>query len=273
MSAQIHPTAIVGPEVQLADDVIIGPSCYLEGRIILGPGSVLLNHVFAKGPLTLGEQNRVYPNVTLGHDPQDAGFDPDTPGAGCIIGDRNTIREGVSIHRATGDIPTTIGDDNMIMAYGHVAHDCKLGNHIVMANNALLGGHCEVQNNVFIGGNGGAHQFCRIGRLAMIGGTNAVSQDVAPFCMVMENRTVTGLNRVGLRRAGMRDQIKSLEQAYNILLDGKTLNANAIAQVREQFANCPACLEMADFVDSSKRGVTRHYNRKYVMMSDRASRV
>ena len=266
MSARIHPTAMVGSQVELAEDVYIGPYCLLEGSIKIESGTVLLGHVCTQGPMTIGRNNRIYPHTTLGYDPQDLAFNPDKSGVGCVIGNSNIIREGVSIHRATQDSPTRIGHGNMLMAHSHVAHDCVLENDVVMANSALLGGHCYVEDGAFLGGNCGIHQFCRIGRLAMVSAEQGVSQDVAPFCMVLETRTVTGLNRVGLRRAGMRDAIKPLEKAYEILLRANESNHNAIARVRRELGDCSACLEMAAFVEASRRGITRHFNRKHVMM-------
>lgn len=266
MSAKIHPTAVVGDAVELADDVVVGPYCVLTGKISIAAGTVLLHQVYARGPLTVGRNNRVYPNVTLGYDPQDWSFDPNVDGAGTVIGDNNIFRENVTIHRATRQTPTTIGNRNMFMACAHVAHDCQVGSYVTLANGALLAGHVTVGDGVFVGGNAGVHQYCRIGRLAMISGLHGATQDVPPFCNVLENRTITGLNRVGLRRAGLRHAIRPLEQAYNILLQSRLNNANGIQRVREEFADVPECIEFADFIATSKRGICRHYNRKDVAM-------
>lgn len=265
MSVQIHPTAIVDEQVQFGSNVTVGPFCILEGDITLGDNCRLLANVHMKGPLTIGADCRFYPHSCIGYDPQDRGFDPDTPGAGTVLGERNVFREGVTIHRATKDHPTSLGSDNMLMSNSHIGHDSQLGSHITMANSALVAGHVHVGDGVFIGGNAGIHQFCKVGRLVMISGQRGVLQDVPPFCNVLETRTITGLNRVGLRRAGLRRSIKNLERAFEILFLSNQSNPVGIEQVRRELSHCPLCQEMADFVATSTRGIARHFNRKHMM--------
>lgn len=266
MSATIHPTAIIDQDVELADDVVIGPYCVLEGKISIGRGTRLLNHVTVKGPLTMGEDNLVYPYVSLGHDPQDLSFNPEEPGAGTVIGDRNKFRESFCVHRATGDKPTSIGSDCMFMHISHVGHDCQIGNHVILSNSCLLGGHTVMGDHVVCAGNSGTHQFVRVGRMAMLGALVGVNQDLPPFCLALELRTIAGINRVGLRRNGLRHAIKPLERAYEMLCMRAESNTNAIKRVRQELADSPEAQEMADFVENSKRGICRHFSRHRVMM-------
>lgn len=266
MSTTIHPTAIIGPEVELADNVTIGPYCVLEGKVSVGSGTLLMHHATLKGPLKLGEHNRIYPFVSIGQDPQHLAFDPDIPGAGTIVGDGNIFRESSSVHRATGKIPTTMGNQNMLMSVSHIAHDCIVGNNAILANSALVGGHCTIGDHAFLGANSAAHQNTRIGRMAMLGAQMGVNQDLPPFCLCMENRTISGLNRVGLRRHGLRHAVKSLERAYEILCMGAENNPNAIKRVRAELADSPEAQEMASFIEQSTRGICRHFSRHKVMM-------
>ncbi|WP_428389375.1 acyl-ACP--UDP-N-acetylglucosamine O-acyltransferase [Mucisphaera sp.] len=252
---KIHPTAIISDHATLADDVEIGPWCIIEGEVTIGPGTRLLANVHLQGPLTLGEANTLYPHACIGFAPQDRKFQPTTEGAGTRIGHRNILREAVTIHRATGNHPTTLGDDNYLMVGSHMGHDATVGDRCNLANAVLLAGHATVQNDVTIGGGAAVHQNCRIGNRAMIAGVIGVVQDVLPFTILYHTREMIGLNLVGLRRAGMRDQIKPLQKALELACYAGLSNKAAVARIRTEFPDQPACLEMADFIETTTRGI------------------
>jgi UDP-N-acetylglucosamine acyltransferase len=253
---QIHLTATVDDQAQLADDVVIGPQCVIDGPVTIGLGTKLIAQVYLKGPLTIGANNTFYPMAAIGLEPQDWKADPDKPGLGTRIGDNNMIREGVSIHRASRDEhPTTLGNHNYLMAASHVAHDCVVGNDCMFANSALLGGHCEVGDGVIMAGNSGAQQFCRIGRLSMVGGAEGITADLPPFCMVHHTKQVSALNLIGLRRAGLRAHIKPLREAFNLYYRRGIPGGKALAMIDEQLDD-ELVTEFTDFIKSSKRGVT-----------------
>jgi len=176
--ANVHPTAIVSDEAQLGEDVEVGPWCVIEGAVTIGDGTRLQHRVTLKGPLTIGRDNQLYPNVLIGYEPQDRKYPPDRPGAGAAVGDQNILREGFTLHRATGDRPTTLGNHNYMMANSHMAHDCVVGSHCMFANGALLGGHVEVADGAILGGNACVHQFCRVGRLTMIAGNRGSTPSI-----------------------------------------------------------------------------------------------
>ncbi|MEX0774221.1 MAG: acyl-ACP--UDP-N-acetylglucosamine O-acyltransferase [Phycisphaeraceae bacterium] len=253
----IHPSSVIDDPSLLADDVRIGPGCIIQGRVGIGAGTRLLGHVFLVGPLTLGQRNTLYPNVALGFEPQDRKFDFGKAGTGTVIGDDNVLREGVTIHRATGQRATTLGNRNMLMVNSHLGHDCLVDDDCTLANGALLGGHVEVQNNVTMGGNAAVHQFCRIGRLSMLSGVIAIVQDLPPFCVAYNTRSVGSLNIIGLRRAGYRDHVKPLQKAFEIFFRQNHVRTYAVDLIRKQLGDDPLCLEFADFVATpSPRGVT-----------------
>lgn len=252
---QIHPSAIVEESVELADDVVVGPQCIVQGRVKVGAGTKLLHRVTLHGPLTIGRGNVIYPNACIGYAPQDLKFDHDHGGAGTVIGDGNTTREGVTIHRATKDRPTTLGDRNYLMVGSHMGHDTLVGNDVTMANDAMLGGHVEVGDRAILGGNSGVHQFCRIGRLSLIGGGQTVLQDLPPFC-IAHTKDVGSLNLVGLRRAGLGGHIKALKRAFDLIFRSRLAKPTAIERVLAELGDDPLCVEMADFLRHSKRGIT-----------------
>ena len=247
---------MVDDRAVLADDVVVGPGCVIEGAVTLGAGCRLIGHVFLQGPMTLGERNIMYPNVCLGYAPQDVKIDPATfVGAGTVIGDRNFFREGVTIHRATGKRPTTVGNDNYFMCNSHLGHDVILGNNCQLANGSLIAGHVEVQDNVILGGNSGVHQFCRVGRLSMISGIEAITKDLPPFCVSYNSHTVGSLNLVGLRRGDLRPHIDDLRRAFDIMYRSGLANDSAVARIRGELGHDTLCMEFADFIASTKRGI------------------
>jgi UDP-N-acetylglucosamine acyltransferase len=252
----IHPSSIVDPQAELAEGVIIGPQCVVQGPVKIGSGTQLLHRVTLQGPLTIGKNNRIYPNATLGLEPQDRKYDMNKGGAGTLIGDDNILREGVTIHRATGDHPTTVGSRNFLMVNSHLAHDVTIGNDITMANGTLIAGHVTIEDRAVFGGNAVVHQFCRIGRMAMMSGIRGVTQDVPPFCVVYHSKRVGSLNLIGLRRAGYRASIDPLKKAFEILYRmGLPTNA-AVKRIEAELGTDPLCAEFAAFCKASKRGVT-----------------
>jgi len=252
----IHPTATIDDQARLAEDVVVGPQCVIEGPVTIGPGTKLIAQVYLKGPLTLGANNTIYPFATIGLEPQDWKADPNKPGKGTIIGDNNMIREGVSIHRASRDEhATTVGNHNYLMAYSHIAHDCVVGSDCMFANSALLGGHCQVGDRVILGGNCGVQQFCRIGRMAMLGGCEGMTADLPPFCMIHHTKQVSALNLIGLRRAGLRAHIKPLREAFDLYYRRGIPGTKALSMIDDQIDD-PLVTEFVAFIRASERGVT-----------------
>ncbi len=256
-SASVHPTAVVDDEARLGPGVDVGPYCVIEGAVTLGEGVRVRPHSVLSGPLTIGDGTSVGPFVTLGAPPQDFKFGPDSPTAGVVIGRGCIIREYASVHAATNaETPTTIGDEVFMMAGSHVGHDCRVGNNVVMVNGAGLSGHCEVGDRANLSGHTGVHQFCRIGRLAMISGGLAVGMDVPPFCVVDERNRLGRVNIVGLRRSGMeKHEVEAVKLAFRELLRGTTSRAGLLEELRRRGREAPALVEMADFIEGSKRGI------------------
>ena len=252
---QIHPSAVIDPKADIYPSTSVGPFCVIEGDVTVGPNCTLISNVFLKGPLTIGENNTFYPNTYIGFEPQDYKFDPATKGAGTVIGNNNIFREGVSIHRATGDIPTTVGDRNMMMVNSHLAHDVVMHNDCVLVNGSLIGGHVEIFDKFTAGGNAVVHQHCRVGRLSMLSGVEGLTQDLPPFCMCYHTRLIGSLNIVGLRRNGYRKHIKNLQRAFDIMLRMSLPNKAVTEHIRAELGHDPLCEEMAAFVESSRRGI------------------
>lgn len=235
--ARIHPTAIVEPGAQLADDVVIGPYCCVGPDVQLDAGVELGAHVVIAGHTRIGKGTRVYPYASLGQPPQHLGYKGEP--TRLEIGERNVIREYVTFNVGTvhGGEVTRIGNDGFFMVGAHVAHDCQVGNRVIMANNATLGGHVTLGDYVVVGGLSAIHQFVRIGAHVMIGGASAVAHDVIPFALAVGNRaSLAGLNVVGLkRREFTREQIIAIRKAYDMLFFGPGHLADRVAAfVREQ---------------------------------------
>ena len=254
MTAKIHPTSTINGEVHLADDVEIGPHCVLDGPITIGAGTVLMGHSYLTGPLTIGAGNRIYPFVCLGFEPQDYKFDPEANCAGVVIGDHNIIREHVTIHRSTSaEEPTTVGDECMLMVGSHIGHDCWVGNRCILVNNVALAGHVILEDQVLIGGASVIGQRTRIGRLTFIGGAIGVGMHVPPFVLVRRINLVSGLNLIGLRRAGMaREEIDRLQSAFHIAFDDRNGRAAVMEQLLTISDGSPVVREFYEFF----RGVT-----------------
>ncbi|MGH6944781.1 MAG: acyl-ACP--UDP-N-acetylglucosamine O-acyltransferase [Geminicoccaceae bacterium] len=247
---EVHPTAIVDPRAELAEDVVVGPYCVVGGRVRLGRGVRLESHVVVTGRSTLGDGCRIFPFASLGHRPQDLKYRGEE--TELLVGRNNQIREHVTMHPGTedGGGVTRVGDDGLFMAAIHVAHDCQVGNGVIMANNATLGGHVQVEDYAYLGGLCAVHQYVRIGPQAMIGGLAGVENDVIPYGMVLGNRAyLNGLNIVGMRRRGVsRDEVHHLRTAYRLLFAPEGAFSERLAEVAEQFAGEPRVMEIVDFI-------------------------
>lgn len=260
--AHVHPSAVLTGDIELAPDAIVGPNCTLAGRIRLGSGTVLIAGVHLHGPLTMGARNVCYPGVAIGFAPQDLRFDASKDGAGTVIGDGNTFREGTSIHRATrDDRPTRVGDSNYLMANSHLAHDVQLASHCILANDTLLAGHVEMADRVVTGGGAGVHQFVRVGRGAMLGGLCGASKDVCPFFTLTATNYIGGYNRIGMRRGGASaEDVDMVKTIYGLLVRDRRPYSARIAAL-EALAGHPVADEFIAFARASKRGLTTRHGR------------
>jgi len=257
-SEMIHPTAIIHPGAQIGSSCQVGPYCVIGEHVALGDGCKLHSHVVIDGHAKLGRENEIFPFASIGLKTQDLKWKGGVTRT--EIGDGNTFREYVTIHSATGDGEVTrVGSHNTILAYCHVAHNCVLGSRIIMSNVATLAGHVTVEDYAVIGGLAAVHQFCRIGKMAMIGGCSKVVQDVPPFMMAdgnpAETRTV---NKTGMERNGVsEDALGALRQAYKILFREGLTVSNAIAKVEEQLPPLPEIQHLVRFVRASERGISK----------------
>lgn len=261
-SARIHPTAIISPEAQIAADVQIGPYVVIEGDVRIGEGTVISPYVHLLGQTIIGQQNKIGTGSIIGSEPQHLAYagQPTT----VRIGDRNTIREHVTVHRGShvaGWGTTSIGNDCFLMADVHVGHDSMVGNNVIIANGTMLGGHVTLQDRVVIAGNTAVHQFCRIGRFAMMTGCLAIVQDVLPFFTVESRNSVAGVNIIGMRRGGIvAADINLIRQAYKLLYRNGLIFKNAFAELGEKHGDHPLIAEMIQFYATSKRGLIRNKN-------------
>lgn len=254
----IHPTAVVEAGAQLGTGCEIGPYCVIGAHVVLGDRCQLHSHVVVDGHTTLGEGNEIFPFASLGLKTQDLKWKGGVTRT--QIGDRNTFREYVTVHSATHDGGvTTLGSDNHLLAYSHVAHDCRMGHHIVMSNVATLAGHVTVEDHAIIGGLAAVHQFCRIGRMAMVGGCSKIVQDVPPFMIADGNPAQTRtINKVGLERNGVGEEAQSvLRQAYRVLFrEGLTI-PNALAKIEQELPPLPEVRHLVQFIRASERGISK----------------
>lgn len=256
---EIHPTAIVSSEAEIGEDCLIGPYTTIGPGAVLGDRVIVESHGVIGGETTIGDDTRIFPFVSLGLEPQDLKFGGEPTKT--IIGKRNQIREFVTIHRGTegGGGVTEIGDDNLLMAQVHVAHDCKVGNEVIMANAATLAGHVEIADRANVGAYSGVHQFCRIGREAFVGGYSVVVKDAMPFAVIQGNHAKCyGLNKVGMRRRGYsRDVIRSLNRAFHFLLSAKLNTTQAVRKIRDEITGCDEVDLLLGFIETSERGVVK----------------
>lgn len=250
--AKIHSSAVIEDGAQIASSAEIGPFCWVSSQAKIGENVKLLARVTVYGDTTIGENTVVFPGACLGTGPQDHGNEF-IPGAKVIIGKNNVIRENVTIHAGTPKEhqTTVVGDDCMLMVNSHVAHDCVVGNHVIMTNNAVIGGHVRVGDGAILGGNCAVHQFCRIGRKAMIGGLAGVDRDVIPFGIVTGERgKLRGLNRIGMMRGGMDEAtVKSVTRAFMYIFKGKDDNFETrLEKAKTKFADNELVLEQINFI-------------------------
>lgn len=253
----IHPTAVIAPSAELADEVSIGPYCVVGSKVTLGTGTRLMSHVVIDGLTTLGAHCTVFPFASLGQQTQDLKFKGGTPGV--RIGDHVTIRESVTVNAATYDGNfTTVGNHCHIMAYAHVAHDCHVGHRVIMANNATLAGHVIVEDQSVLGGLTAVHQFVRVGRLSITGGCSRVVKDIPPYMMAAGNPAgVHTINKVGLERAGASEDVLALlKKAFKILYHSNLTAARAVEEIN-QLGDHPELKHLTSFVQASERGITR----------------
>jgi len=256
----VHPTAVVDARARIAETAEIGPYCILGAEVEIGAGTRLMAHVYLEGPTRIGADNLFFPYSTVGVASQDLKYHGER--AATLIGDRNKIREFVTIHRGTegGGLETSIGDDNLLMAYTHVAHDVHVGSHVVLAHAATLGGHVLVGNWAVVGASTGVHQFCRIGRHAIVGGYSVVTQDVLPFSNTVSEREIKvfGANRIGLERRGFtRDTIEKLQTALRLLTRASLNTSQAIERIHAEIPDCAEVEELLEFIGASERGVIK----------------
>jgi len=255
---RIHPTAVIHPRARLGSDCEIGPYCVIGEHVELGDRCRLHSHVVIDGHTRLGSDNEIFPFVAIGLRTQDLKWRGGITQV--IIGDRNTFREGVTVHSATQEGGVTrIGSDNHILAYCHIAHDCVLGNHIVMSSYAGLAGHVQVEDQAVLAGYAAVHQFCRIGRLAMVGGCSKVVQDIPPFMLADGSpaQTLT-INKVGLERAGISEEAQAaLRQAHRLLFRSGLTIPNALARIESELPPLPELQHLVAFVRASERGISR----------------
>jgi len=250
----IHPTAIIDRRAEIDPSADIGPYVIVDGPVVIGPGTRILAHAALSGHTVIGRDNVIHMGAVIGHEPQDWSY----AGAptGVRIGDRNMIREHAEVHRATTvERPTILGDDNFLLARAHVAHDCRLGNRILVASGAALAGRVEVGDQAFISGNCMVHQHVRIGRLALLRGLSRTSRDVPPFCIMDGTHTVRAVNRVGLRRAGFTpEQIRALQRAFSTLFRTRRNLRHALGEL-EAGSLTAEVEELVAFIRASQRGV------------------
>lgn len=259
MGKEIHPTAIISPGAEIEEGTQVGPFCIINEGAHIRKGTKLISNVVIEGNTEIGENCAIYPFTSLGLPPQDFKYKGEK--TGLRIGNNNTVREYTTIHRASvgGDGVTTIGDNNFLMAYVHVAHDCKIGNSVIMSNVATLAGHVLVEDHAYIGGLVAVHQFTRIGTYAMVGGFSGVGQDIPPYTMASGARAkLFGLNAVGLKRHGFTDPtINDLKKAYKILFREKRTLKDALKKIQEDLPYTDEIKHLVEFIQKNKRGICR----------------
>jgi len=259
MSVKIHPSSVIAKGAQLAEGVEIGPFCVVDEHVSIGVGTVLKSHVVISGHTTIGSNNRIFPFASIGHEPQDLKYHGEP--SEVMIGDGNTIRENVTINPGTegGGMLTQIGHNNLLMAYTHIAHDCRVGNGVVLANCATLAGHVHIDDGAVIGGLSAIHQFLRIGRYAMVGGMSGIVKDVPPFCLTAGGYrpTLSGLNSLGLKRQGATaSQLRHLKDVYRVLFQCTDSLDKRVADAKALIGNDDYALHLIDFVATAKKGIT-----------------
>ena len=255
----IHPTAIVSPGAQLGTHVEIGPFAVVASTALIGDGCILAPHAVVLENTTLGARCKVHSGAVLGDLPQDLSFKNEAPSY-VVIGEDCVFREGVTIHRGTKPGTTTrIGNHVYMMTNSHAAHNCEVGDHVILANGTLLAGYVTVGERCFFGGNSGVHQFCHVGRLAMVGASHIVTKDLPPFCITPTSGAslVAGLNTIGLRRSGFNPEARAqIKHAFNLIYRSGLNTSQAVDRLKADTDN-PFAAEFATFLANAKRGICR----------------
>jgi UDP-N-acetylglucosamine acyltransferase len=257
--ARIHSTAIVSGQASIGEGSTIGPYCVIGADVEVGRGCEIGPHAVLDGPMRMGDENRVFQFASIGAPPQDTKYRGER--TRLEIGSRNTFRESVTVHRGTvrGGGITRLGNDGLYMAYSHVAHDCVIGDHVIMANGAALAGHVTIEDHAIVGGLVAIHQHTRIGESAMLGGGAMVVMDIVPFCTAVGDRArLAGPNVVGLKRRGFDDAaVRAVRRAYRILFQSKLRLEDALERLRTELADSPHVAHMVRFIEGSQRGICR----------------
>jgi UDP-N-acetylglucosamine acyltransferase len=253
----IHPTAIIDPKAEISSQAEVGPYCIVDAGVAIGAGTRLMAHVYLEGKLTIGEDNTFYPYCSCGVAPQDKKYKGEP--SETRIGNRNTIREFVTIHRGTkgGGMITSIGDGNLLMAYVHVAHDVTIHNHTILANGVTFAGHVAVEDYVNVGGLSAIHQFVRIGQHSIIGSYSVIKQNVLPYSITASDHEakVYGANRVGLERRGFdAEAIEPLQNAFRLLTRSGLNTTQALAKIEEEIPQTPEVCNVLEFIRNSQNG-------------------
>lgn len=255
----IHPSAVIHPRAELDAGVSVGPFAVIGAEVRIAAGTVIGAHTVLEGPAEIGRDNWIGAFVCLGGPPQHVAYRGEP--TRLRVGDRNRIREYVTIHRGTaqGRGETVVGNDNFIMVGCHVAHDCVLGNRIIMANQALLAGHVLLEDHVVLGGISGVHQYCRVGRGAMLAAISGAPMDVAPWSLVAGDRArFIGLNRIGMKRVGLATEtVNALRRAYRVIFRSGLRLEEGLEQAQAEFGADPEVAHLLEFIRGSKRGVIR----------------
>jgi UDP-N-acetylglucosamine acyltransferase len=256
ISELIHPTAVIAPEAELAADVQVGPYAIIEGPVRIGPGCIIEGHACLSGPLTMGRDNFVGHGAVLGKSPQSRAYrgEPTL----LEIGDENTFREHVTVHRGTvdGGGVTSIGDHNLLMIGSHLGHDTKVGDGCTLVNGALVAGHVQLADNCILSGHAAVQQRVRIGRLAMLGGLGSTSKDIPPFVLQQGYNCVSGLNLVGLRRSGVSTEaINALREAFRVLYKEGRTQTCALDRIESDLGQFAEVLEFVAFIRESTLGI------------------
>lgn len=255
---RIHPSSAVDPSAEIGDDTEIGPFCHVGPGVILGKACRLIGHVTLAGPSLIGSENVFYPYTSIGQRSQDLKYAGEP--THLEIGDRNSFREFCTVNRGTAPgAKTVIGHDGNFLAYSHIAHDCTVGNHVIFSNNGTLAGHVIVEDHAVIGGLSGVHQFCRIGRHAIVGGCTKIVQDVPPYMIADGNPAeVRGVNQVGLERRGFStEDAKVLREAYRLLYRANLNVKQACEKITAELGSPDVITHLVRFIESSQRGIIR----------------
>lgn len=258
-ASKIHPTVVIGNDVEIGEGCDIGPYCVLEDHVKIAPNNHFMASIYVGKYTSIGRGNRFFPFASIGVIPQDLKFKEEV--TTLVIGDNNMIREHATLHRGTepGGGVTRIGNENLIMVSGHVAHDCQVGNRSIISHGAALAGHVVVGNNATVGAASSVHQFCRVGDHSFIGGHSVVVQDALPFVKTVGNRAkIYGINTIGLERKGFSEEdLNDLRGAYRILFQQKLRLVEAIEKLKEAYSDSANIKYLLNFIEESQRGITR----------------